>query len=109
MGYVRHHAIVVTSWNKEKIPLAVELARKLGCQVLGPSIEVVNGYTSILICPDGNKEGWSDSAKGDERRYVFVKWLRSQVHEDGSGPFEWVELAFGADGPEPEVVNFSEI
>ena len=51
----------------------------------------VNGERSFFIPPDGSKEGWSDSDKGDERRNEFVEWLRSE------GQVHWVEVCYAED------------
>jgi hypothetical protein len=104
MGYMAHNAIVVTSWNEDLIQEAAREATSLGLQILGPSEEVVNGYRSILICPDGSKEGWDDSNDGDSRRESFRAWLNSKRYEDGSTPLDWVEIRYGPDDNEAEIV-----
>ena len=97
MGYIRHNAIVVTSWKREAVEAAVAEARRIGLEVIGPSAEVINGYSSALICPDGSKEGWWDSSEGDEKRAMFREWTETLRHEDGSSPLEWCEVAYGND------------
>jgi hypothetical protein len=96
MGHIRHHAIVVTSWS-EKIVAVAEKARELRLQVLGPSDKAINGYRSILVCPDGSKEWWPDSDAGDERRAQFIDFLKTLRYEDFSSAMEWVEMSYGAD------------
>lgn len=97
MGYIRHNAIVVTSWSAAAIDAAASRAREIGLTVLGPSESVVNGYRTLLVCPDGSKEGWEDSNLGDKRRDAFSSWLYSHRHSDESSPFEWVEIHYGSD------------
>lgn len=104
MGYIRHNAIVVTSWNDEAIEAAAEEAYALGLQVLGPSDGAINGYRSLLICPDGSKEGWEDSDAGDRQRKQFRHWLNTRRYEDGSSNLEWVEVAYGSDDGDAQVV-----
>lgn len=78
MGYMRHNAIVVTSWKEEAIKEAAAMAEKIGLLVIRQSEEAVNGYRSLLVCPDGSKEGWDESDRGDERREGFnAKVLKS--------------------------------
>jgi hypothetical protein len=92
MGYIKHHAIVVTSWDFNTICEVATDANKLFRSVapvsglLGPG---VNGYYTLCIAPDGSKEDWDDSAKGDVARNLFMDSLekRSQV--------SWVLLSFG--------------
>ena len=38
MEYVRHDAILVTSWNLEILNVAAAKASELGFEVLGPSV-----------------------------------------------------------------------
>lgn len=97
MGYMRHNAIIVTSWGDKAITEAAKHAKELGLQVLGPSDEAVNSYRSLLICPDGSKEGWPESEQGERRRAAFRGWLNAQRYEDGSTSLEWVESVYGSD------------
>jgi len=81
MGYMRHHAIVVTSWDKRSINTAHQKAKELFEGILEISnitSEVTNGYRSFLIPPDGSKEGWGTSDLGNEARNAFINWLKSQ-------------------------------
>lgn len=99
MGYMKHHAIVITSWKKGLIESAREEAMKLfdPRQVSEVTPETVNGYRSLLIAPDGSKEGWAESDRGNMARDVFVGWIKEQTYEDGSNPFDWVEVMYGDD------------
>ena len=102
---MRHNAIVVTSWKEETTKEAAAMAEKIGLLVLRQSEEGVNGYRSLLICPDGSKEGWDESDRGDKKREEFKKWLNEQRYEDGSSLLEWVEIAYGSDDATAEIVN----
>lgn len=90
-----NHAIVVTAYlgGQDLLARAAVMARSYGLQVLGPSKPVVNGCSSILICPDGSKEGWKQSDLGDLGREELKDWLR----EEGAGYLEWVEVLYGDD------------
>ena len=105
MGYIKHHAIVVTCSDAIRLVEAKESAEWLGLVVAGPSKRVINGYASILVCPDGSKEGWEDSDSGETRRWNFMQWLAGKRFEDGSSPFEWVEVQFGRDDRTASVAN----
>ena len=76
MGYMKHHAIVVTSGSQERINEAAAKARSLGAMVLVQPTEVTNGYFSMLVCPDGSKDGWDESNTGDEQRAAI--WFKHQ-------------------------------
>lgn len=105
MGYMRHNAITVTSWKNETIAEAAAVARRIGLQVLGPSDEVINGYRSLLVCPDGSKEGWVESDAGDDKRKHFKDWLNEQRYGDGSTSLCWAEIAYGGDDQSAEIID----
>lgn len=99
MGWHRHHAIVVTSFNQDSIDWAWDQAQEIFQEgriapitdTAGPG---VNDYRSFLIAPDGSKEGWSESDQADEAREQFIAWLESKRFEDGSSTLCWVEVEF---------------
>lgn len=97
MSYEKHNAIVITGSDSSLISAAAAKAEELYLQVLGPSEAVVNGFRSILICPDGSKEGWEESDIGDKRRADFKAWLNSRRFEDGSTQLHWVEVEYSSD------------
>jgi len=122
MGYMRHHAIVVTSWRTEPLPpfvrdradhptlvqvhgKAQELCGHLVSPILGP---FTNGYASFFIAPDGSKEGWDESETGAANRLAFLNWLRQFRFEDGSSYYDWVEVQFGDDEWETKVTADSD-
>lgn len=110
MGHVTHNAIIVTSWDGEKIAAARTRAVEFGLAVSAPLVSNVNRYHSILVGPDGSKSGWPDDDVGDAKRNGFVVWLTEQRYEDGSSSFEWVEVRYGNDdanghGVMPKVVR----
>jgi hypothetical protein len=80
------------------------MAKTMGLQVLGPSEKAINGYRTMIICPDGSKEGWSDSDLYNERRDRFKDWLNGNCYEDDSSPFEWAEIAYSSDSATAEIV-----
>ena len=91
MGYMRHHAIIVTSWNRRSMLEARNKAKKIFPYVSEISPETTNGYYSLFIPPDGSKEGWDESDEGNERRNKFLSWLTIY------SIFDWVEVQFGDD------------
>jgi hypothetical protein len=105
MGYVRHNAIVVTSWDDAVIAKAYNKAAELGCLVTGIVTDGVNSYRSFMIAPDGSEEGWEESSAGDIRRAQFRGWTQTVRHSDGSSPLEWVEIDYGSDDADPDVVD----
>lgn len=106
MGYILHHAIVVTSWNQTLIAEAHEVAKANGFNPSEITPCAVNGYRSFFVPPDGSKEGWEESNERDSGRAGLTGWLDRQRHEDGSTSLKWVEVAIGCDDPDDtEIVN----
>ncbi len=109
MGWHRHHAIVVTSFNQDSIEWAHEKACEIFCAnepeeydprggrvtpVTEITDKVVNGYRSFMVAPDGSKEGWSESDRADDARESFIDWLEETRYDDGSSLLCWVEVEF---------------
>lgn len=108
MGYMRHHAIVVSSWNKELLEQAHDQAMTLCASVTEITKETVNGYSSFLVAPDGSKEGWDASDEGDVARAKLVKWLDEQRYDDDSTSLDWVEVQFADDDMHSHIVHDSD-
>ncbi len=109
MGYMRHHAIIVTSWDRELVEKAYLKAEEIFyvgfiSNLTGPT---TNGYSSFFVPPDGSKEGWGESDIGDEKRRVFIDWLIEQAYDDGSNCLEFVEVEFSNDDIGASVINDS--
>jgi hypothetical protein len=107
MGVIIHDAVIVTADGyvrdnrdppgmpdvgafRESLP---EQWRPL---VIGPVQSVINDYVTFAFLPDGSKEGWAASDRGDEYRARFAA-LFAFAYEDGSSPFEVVHIRYGAD------------
>lgn len=93
MGWIRHHAIVVTSCCNQHINAAhakaVEIFGKLLIEnnvstIVGPT---VNGTYTFLIAPDGSKEGWDTSDAADAARTQWIEWGKTQS-------YIWIGLRF---------------
>lgn len=100
MGYQRHHAIIVTSYNNVHILRAQMAAKDIFGEFPMRSESKINEYYTFLIPPDGSKEDWPESDAGDVRRDKFINWLNEQRFEDGSSPYKWVEVQYGDDEDE---------
>lgn len=113
MGYIKHHTIVVVSWDKEKLKVVHRKARKVFKKHLPHAENLVseiirssiNDYHSFFVAPDGSKEGWFNSDWGDEARKEFVEYIKSLAYEDGSNSINFVELFFGEDDGEAEILD----
>jgi len=92
MGFVEHHAIVVTSWHEEHLKKAHSHAIFLDMCVSDIIDSKKNGYHSFLIGPDGSKSGWEDSDIGDKRREQWKQFVLAEKFY-----LEWVEANYGND------------
>ena len=97
MGYIRHHAIIATSYDEKKISQAQAKAMNIFNGVSLILKSEVNGYYSFFIPTDGSKEGWKESEIGDKKRESFLDWIDSQAYEDGSNSLSYVEVYYGDD------------
>lgn len=78
MGYIRHHAIVVVGFDRERVEKAHVKAIELGMQVTNIVTSSINAYESFMVTPDGSKESWEESDAGDARRDEYIAWLRAE-------------------------------
>lgn len=106
MGYIRHHAIIVTSFDSEKISKAHSKAIELfGESVSAIVPSPINRYTSFFVGPDGSKEGWADSEIGDNKRKEFFDYIQMNAYDDGSNALDYAEIFYGDDEGEAGIVN----
>lgn len=108
MGYSRHHAIVVTTFDNKYAQQAHAHAVELGMAVSSIIQSPTNGYASFFVAPDGSKEGWQQSADGDQKRSELIRRLDTFRYEDGSSPLRWAEMQYGDDEGRTLIVSHSE-
>lgn len=114
MGYMRHHAIVVTGPLSERMVEVHSTVSDItdkhsrSCSVTPLTQEATNGYVSFMVAPDGSKEGWSESDNGDRTRDDVISYLNSLRYSDGSTSFKFVEVQFGDDNKETKVLRHSD-
>lgn len=103
MGYMRHHAIIVTTWDKG----VIEEVHKTATQLFQPqSVSGVlqgtaNEYYTVFVGPDGSKEGWAESDKGDQLRAHFIEYLHTLF------PVEWAEVQYHDENGDEKVTRSS--
>lgn len=100
MGVINHNAIIATTWCDDEASAIFKW-----CQSLKPEHErlfMVNmnpyGDHTIVMTPDGSKEGWEYSNDCDKLREEFIELLESRAYEDGSNAWKYVEVSFGEQG-----------
>lgn len=110
MGYTRHHAIVVTSFDKPSIEAAHQQAlaifkEEYACMVSSVNESPVNRWWSFAIFPDGSKEGWTASDRGNHYRASFVEWLKEPQDQFF---WDWVEVQYGDDAKQTMIIDDSD-
>ena len=97
MGYIKHNAMVLTSWEGGHIQQAHKAANEiLGDEIVSDLVgPLANGQRSFFIAPDGSKEGWQESDDYDSKRNAFIAWLKEK-----NLYVEWVHLSIGSDNEE---------
>jgi hypothetical protein len=103
MGHITHHAIVVTNTLRDDDMAAAHAeAVRLGCHPTDITPALVNGVRSFLIPPDGSKEFWTESDRGDARREEWKSWARRNADVC------WVEIEYrNDDGSDDRVIDSS--
>jgi hypothetical protein len=115
MGYIAHHAFIVfipghfvdngcsLFYPDIKMPDIEAYRQTLSPPfqklLVGPIPCAANGDYVLALLPDGSKEGWDTSDTGDQIRDDLTKMFDVR-YEDGTCPFEMVEVRFGGDDPE---------
>jgi hypothetical protein len=107
MGFIRHHTIVVTTFNEALLVQAHQQAVAIFGEdcVSGITGEYMNGYASFFVAPDGGNEWRDRSNRCDEERDDFIEWLDAQRYEDGSTDLDWIEVEFGGDGGSAQITR----
>ena len=111
MGYIRHHAIMVTGFNKKHVNAARKMADAAfnfdGANMVSKVItSPVNGYYTFFVAPDGSKESADTSAFYDTRRRDFVAYLRDERERERY--FSFAVVQYGDDLCETLVVDDSD-
>lgn len=110
MGYHMHHVLIVTTWCDKSYLAVVEFAKKNDIPIVEQPSAAINGYRSLVVFPDGSKEGWPDSDAGDNRRALLGSFLRRKTNRTYVGFYvDWVEVAFGGDFGNADIIDGSHI
>jgi hypothetical protein len=96
MGVINHNLVSATGLSTDGGDLSEVVAwiATLGERYkelfrIIPSLK--NSYVTVVMAPDGSKEGWSDSDIVDEIRKQFIAKL-------STGYWRWVEIGYGEYG-----------
>lgn len=101
MGIMHHNAVIATTFSDQKYRDVMRWIKRRSDieQTLFLAGEGIanNEYTIVLI-PDGSKEGWEESDIGDALRQAFIERLQQDAFEDNSSPWRWIEVGYGEFG-----------
>ncbi len=100
MGVVNHNAIIATTWSKPDAELIIEWVNTNARNYTGLFTYSTNeyGFTTIVMNPDGSKEGWEDSNNCDRIRDELIAYLDTFTYSDDSSSISYVEVSFGEYG-----------
>lgn len=59
----------------------------------------MNLTRTLLVCPDGSKEGWEESDAFDAKRSEYIEYLNS----DNSSSLSWVALSYSSDDRDAKI------
>lgn len=100
MGVMNNNAIIATTWSSEEVERikrwVAALPKMQSLFLFGG--EEMNGEITVVMVPDGSKEGWDESDFGDQLRACFIKELEKANYSDGSNPWDFVEVGYGEFG-----------
>lgn len=93
MGTMQHHAVIATTPFRDTFKEVWKRTKELDGHFVKGKLQM-SGYRTIVLMPDGSKEGWLASDAGDDARDAFISLLESYVL-DGGNYWEYVEVSFG--------------
>ena len=100
MGVENNNAVIATTWNRDEVKRIKDfvdgLTEMKSLFIFGS--EECNGKTTVVMVPDGSKEGWEESDDGDKLRDAFVTELQKADYDDGINPWDFVEVGYGEFG-----------
>lgn len=98
MTIEHHECMIATTWNhntmqevKDWVAALSEKEQSLFAFI--PSR--VNDRETLIMVLDGNKNGWETSKQSEALRNRLIELIETFDYEDGSNPFDWVEVGYG--------------
>lgn len=96
---MQHHAVLASAEFKgEHYPRIRAWIESLPPHERTQFLEVeaqANGVITLILPPDGSKEGWAESDAGDDLRDRFIAELHKDENEDGENPWQFAEIQYG--------------
>ena len=101
MSVENNEAVIATTWNEKAIVRVLAWIENLPNdqkQLFSIVPSLINGKQTVFLGPDGSKKGWEEANRGETLRNEFIKFLYTFNYEDGSNPFDFVEIGYGEYG-----------
>ena len=95
MGVINHNAIIATTEINTEANKAwawVESLPEQEAFKFARGLPQTNRFETIILVPDGSKEGWDESIAGANLRCKFRDYLKTRRM------WNWVEVGFGEYG-----------
>ncbi len=101
MGVENNECVIATTWNNEamlKVKSWVKDLSKSDRSLFTFIPTLTNAKETLFMAPDGSKKGWPQARHGEGLRERLIELLKTFDYEDGSNPFDWVEVGYGEYG-----------
>jgi len=101
MGTINHYSVIATTFDKKEFDrvgkwVATKFAGNKIISLFTFVDGLANGYHTIMMAPDGSKEGWGRLAA--DARKSFIAEMEKANYSDGSSPWSYVQVEFGDSG-----------
>lgn len=101
MGIKNNECVIATTWDEKAVEDMRTWISKLPDdqqRLFAVIPSLVNGKQTIFLAPDGSKKGWDEAERGETLRNQFIEQLETFDYDDGSNPFDFVEVGYGEFG-----------
>lgn len=101
MGVENNECVIATTWDSESMNKLKLWVSTLDSDIYSLFVFVpalMNGKETMFLAPDGSKKGWSTAKEVAAIRDALIDKLNELAFEDGSSPFDWVEVGYGEYG-----------
>jgi hypothetical protein len=117
MGTVKHHTIIVTSYDERQLHKVQQKAKEIygkhlpsityspksGCTLVSEIIQgIVNSQDTFFIAPHGSKLGWYEANNAEKAESEFIDWLENSPNHTSC---EYVAVEFGRNCDEEMITN----
>ena len=115
MRNIKHHCVIITTHNidvikkiREKVLELFKLNMEAGnaYKLVGEPVEsLINNYYTLVIYPDGSKEGHETSEDGDIVRKKVTEVVDEFIKSSKDADISYVELYYGSDDGKAGIVR----